>query len=230
MSSASTTPRWAAGCARTGNCRRDSNASWRLFEATDGVQLAAGEDSDFERFRIDPGSEVTIDRVEERLAGKIGRQIVERACQEQSRIRIPPILRKVAVTVAPEVALPDRNGNMGTHDVQANLVIDGMLVGQTPWNGELTVGIRRLRFEGQGLEPYEIFQVIDDRDGKKDPIKPLLPLAKGLVANLPVVRGGGDGRDGGGGVVWDQLPPESKRPVIVEQGVARVWDPFAGLN
>ncbi len=214
--------------------RADSNASWRLFEATDGVQLAAGEDSDFERFRIDPGSEVTIDRVEERLAGKIGRQIVERACQEQARIKIPPILRKVAVTVSPEVALPDRKGDMGTHDVQANLFIDGVLVvGQTPRDYKITVGIRRLRFEGPGLEPYEIFQRIDDPDGKKNVIEPLLPLAMAMkewVANLPVAPGGGDGRDGGGAVVRDQLPPESKRPVIVKDGVARVWDPFAGLN
>ena len=212
--------------------RADASSSWRLFEATKGTQIDAGTADEFRRFRIDPGPDTMVDRVERALAEQIAGQIVAGVCKQQGRIEVPPKLRKVEMTVRPQIALPKRGGDgevvMRHFSVQANLFVDGMFVGQTPWEGGLILGLRRLRFEGQGIEPLEIFQRVEDppRGQRAGSINPFLtgtfqvdPANPGnpLLPERAFEAAG-------------QLRPERRPVVVVGGGASRVWDPSAGLD
>lgn len=147
------------------------DVTYSILDGTTGGSLVSGSAVSRVAVRQTPELAVEIDALNRCLresAGKIGVALNEVAARGGIRdASTPPSDTKVQITaVLADLSVPEAvKGPDGQYTVTANqyrlepmnvsVMVDGMVIGQTPGTYEIRPGLHRIRLERPGLEPVE---------------------------------------------------------------------------
>ncbi len=147
------------------------DVTYSILDGTTGGSLVSGSAISRVAVRQTPELAVEIDALNRCLresAGKIGVALNEVAARGGIReASTPPSDTKVQITaVLADLSVPEAvKGPDGQYTVTANqyrlepmnvsVMVDGMVIGQTPGTYEIRPGLHRIRLERPGLEPVE---------------------------------------------------------------------------
>ncbi len=147
------------------------DVTYSILDGTTGGSLVSGSALSRVAVRQTPELAVEIDALNRCLresAGKIGVALNEVAARGGIRdAATPPLDTKVQITaVLADLSVPEAvKGPDGQYTVTANqyrlepmnvsVMVDGMVIGQTPGTYEIRPGLHRIRLERPGLEPVE---------------------------------------------------------------------------